>query len=91
MSSSVSSLSSGSMMSLYSDSDVGNVEVRGCVQFALQYEAKKKELQIRVIQCRDLAEAKKQRSDPAGLPLTSSLSPSCCSTRSSRRSCRAGS
>nr|XP_005302055.1 synaptotagmin-like protein 1 isoform X1 [Chrysemys picta bellii]XP_023963408.1 synaptotagmin-like protein 1 isoform X2 [Chrysemys picta bellii]XP_023963409.1 synaptotagmin-like protein 1 isoform X1 [Chrysemys picta bellii]XP_042700598.1 synaptotagmin-like protein 1 isoform X1 [Chrysemys picta bellii] len=68
MSSSVSSLSSstlsGSMMSLYSDSDVGNVEVRGCVQFALQYEAKKKELQIRVIQCRDLAEAKKQRSDP---------------------------
>ncbi|XP_034610225.1 synaptotagmin-like protein 1 [Trachemys scripta elegans] len=68
MSSSVSSLSSstlsGSMISLYSDSDVGNVEVRGCVQFALQYEAKKKELQIRVIQCRDLAEAKKQRSDP---------------------------
>ncbi|XP_026512983.1 synaptotagmin-like protein 1 [Terrapene carolina triunguis] len=68
MSSSVSSLSSstlsGSMMSLYSDSDVGNVEVRGCIQFALQYEAKKKELQIRVIQCRDLAEAKKQRSDP---------------------------
>ncbi|CAM4673021.1 unnamed protein product [Lepidochelys olivacea] len=68
MSSSVSSLSSstlsGSMMSLYSDSDVGNVEVRGCIQFALQYEARKKELQIQVIQCRDLAEAKKQRSDP---------------------------
>lgn len=52
------------MMSLYSDSDVGNVEVRGCIQFALQYEARKKELQIQVIQCRDLAEAKKQRSDP---------------------------
>uniref|UniRef100_A0A8C3RVA4 Synaptotagmin-like protein 1 n=1 Tax=Chelydra serpentina TaxID=8475 RepID=A0A8C3RVA4_CHESE len=68
MSSSISSLSSstlsGSMMSLYSDSDLGNVEVRGCIQFALQYEAKKKELQIRVVQCRDLAEAKKQRSDP---------------------------
>ncbi|XP_050787981.1 synaptotagmin-like protein 1 [Gopherus flavomarginatus] len=68
MSSSVSSLSSStlssSMMSLYSDSDVGNVEVRGCIQFALQYEAKRKELHIRVIQCQDLAEAKKQRSDP---------------------------
>ncbi|XP_067399390.1 synaptotagmin-like protein 1 [Emydura macquarii macquarii] len=68
MSSSVSSLSSstlsGSMMSLYSDSDLGNVEVRGCIQVSLRYEAKKKELQIQVIQCRDLAEAKKQRSDP---------------------------
>ncbi|XP_075765282.1 synaptotagmin-like protein 1 [Pelodiscus sinensis] len=68
MSSSVSSLSSstlsGSMMSLYSDSDVGQVEVQGCIQFSLQYEARKKELQIQVIQCRDLAAAKKQRSDP---------------------------
>ncbi|XP_074832364.1 synaptotagmin-like protein 1 isoform X2 [Carettochelys insculpta] len=67
-SSSLSSLSSstlsGSMMSLYSDSDVGQVEVRGCIQFSLQYEARKKELHIQVIQCRDLAEAKKQRSDP---------------------------
>uniref|UniRef100_A0A8D0HKX4 Synaptotagmin-like protein 1 n=1 Tax=Sphenodon punctatus TaxID=8508 RepID=A0A8D0HKX4_SPHPU len=67
-SSSVSSLSSstlsGSMMSLYSDSDIGNVEVRGCIQFSLQYEPKKKELHIQVVQCRDLAEAKKRRSDP---------------------------
>uniref|UniRef100_K7F6X2 Synaptotagmin like 1 n=1 Tax=Pelodiscus sinensis TaxID=13735 RepID=K7F6X2_PELSI len=55
---------SGSMMSLYSDSDVGQVEVQGCIQFSLQYEARKKELQIQVIQCRDLAAAKKQRSDP---------------------------
>uniref|UniRef100_A0A8C8VDT2 Synaptotagmin-like protein 1 n=1 Tax=Pelusios castaneus TaxID=367368 RepID=A0A8C8VDT2_9SAUR len=64
MSSLSSSTMSGSMMSLYSDSDMGNVEVRGCIQVALCYEAKKKELQIQVIQCRDLAEAKKQRSDP---------------------------
>ncbi|XP_030073929.1 synaptotagmin-like protein 1 isoform X2 [Microcaecilia unicolor] len=67
-SSSVSSLSSstlsGSIMSLYSDGDIGNVEVRGCIQFSLQYDTRKKELQVVIIQCRDLAEAKKQRSDP---------------------------
>nr|XP_033811652.1 synaptotagmin-like protein 1 [Geotrypetes seraphini]XP_033811654.1 synaptotagmin-like protein 1 [Geotrypetes seraphini] len=67
-SSSVSSLSSstlsGSIMSLYSDGDIGNVEVRGCIQFSLQYDGRKKELHVVIIQCRDLAEAKKQRSDP---------------------------
>ncbi|XP_034976165.2 synaptotagmin-like protein 1 isoform X1 [Zootoca vivipara] len=67
-SSSFSSLSSstmsGSMMSVFSDNDVGNVDVRGCIQFSLQYDSRKKALHIQVIQCRDLAEAKKQRSDP---------------------------
>ncbi|KAH0631227.1 hypothetical protein JD844_005463 [Phrynosoma platyrhinos] len=67
-SSSFSSLSSstmsGSMMSVFSDNDLGNVEVRGCIQFSLQYDSIKRELHIQVIQCRDLAEAKKQRSDP---------------------------
>uniref|UniRef100_A0A8D2J7T1 Synaptotagmin-like protein 1 n=1 Tax=Varanus komodoensis TaxID=61221 RepID=A0A8D2J7T1_VARKO len=67
-SSSFSSLSSstmsGSMMSVFSDNDIGNVEVRGCIQFSLQYDSMRKELHIQVIQCRDLAEAKKQRSDP---------------------------
>ncbi|XP_069478998.1 synaptotagmin-like protein 1 isoform X2 [Ambystoma mexicanum] len=55
---------SGSIMSLYSDGDIGSVEVRGCIQFSLQYDSRKKELMILIVQCRDLAEAKKQRSDP---------------------------
>ncbi|XP_068773614.1 synaptotagmin-like protein 1 isoform X2 [Struthio camelus] len=67
-SSSVSSLSSstlsGSLMSLYSDSELGKVAVRGCVQFALHYDPAKKELHVHVVRCRELAEAKKQRSDP---------------------------
>uniref|UniRef100_A0A8D0BEX5 Synaptotagmin-like protein 1 n=1 Tax=Salvator merianae TaxID=96440 RepID=A0A8D0BEX5_SALMN len=67
-SSSFSSLSSstmsGSMMSIFSDHDFGTVDVRGCIQFSLQYDARKKEFHIQVIQCRDLAEARKQRSDP---------------------------
>ncbi|XP_029475367.1 synaptotagmin-like protein 1 [Rhinatrema bivittatum] len=67
-SSSVSSLSSstlsGSIMSLYSDGDIGNVEVKGCIQFSLQYDTRKKELHVVIIQCRDLAEAKKHRADP---------------------------
>ncbi|XP_060640386.2 synaptotagmin-like protein 1 [Anolis sagrei] len=67
-SSSFSSLSSstmsGSTMSVFSDNDIGNVEVRGCIQFSLQYDSLKRELHVQVIQCRDLAEAKKQRSDP---------------------------
>ncbi|KAJ7304270.1 hypothetical protein JRQ81_011811 [Phrynocephalus forsythii] len=67
-SSSFSSLSSstmsGSTVSVFSDNDIGSVEVRGCIQFSLRYVSTKKELQIQVIQCRDLAEAKKQRSDP---------------------------
>lgn len=38
--------------------------VRGCVQFSLRYDPAKKELQVHVLRCRELAEAKKQRSDP---------------------------
>ncbi|XP_030360109.1 synaptotagmin-like protein 1 isoform X5 [Strigops habroptila] len=67
-SSSVSSLSSStlssSLMSLYSESELGRVAVRGCVQFSLCYDPAKKELQVHVLRCRELAEAKKQRSDP---------------------------
>ncbi|XP_071432770.1 synaptotagmin-like protein 1 [Pithys albifrons albifrons] len=67
-SSSVSSLSSstlsGSLMSLYSEGELGSVAVRGCVQFSLRYDPAKKELQVHVVRCRELAEAKKQRSDP---------------------------
>ncbi|KAM9268026.1 synaptotagmin-like protein 1 [Morus bassanus] len=67
-SSSVSSLSSstlsGSLMSLYSEGELGSVAVRGCVQFSLRYDLAKKELQVHVLRCRELAEAKKQRSDP---------------------------
>ncbi|XP_029141421.1 synaptotagmin-like protein 1 [Protobothrops mucrosquamatus] len=67
-SSSASSLSSstmsGSMASMFSDNDIGSIEVRGCIQFSLRYDSSKKELHVQIIQCRDLAEAKKQRSDP---------------------------
>ncbi|KAM6296151.1 synaptotagmin-like protein 1 [Aegotheles albertisi] len=67
-SSSISSLSSstlsGSLMSLYSEGELGSVAVRGCVQFSLRYDLAKKELQVHVLRCRELAEAKKQRSDP---------------------------
>ncbi|XP_058052490.1 synaptotagmin-like protein 1 isoform X2 [Ahaetulla prasina] len=67
-SSSASSLSSstmsGSMASMFSDNDIGSIDVRGCVQFSLRYDSYKKELHVQIIQCRDLAEAKKQRSDP---------------------------
>lgn len=67
-SSSISSLSSstmsGSLMSVFSDNELGSVEVRGCIQFSLQYDGQKKELQVQIIQCRDLAEARKQRTDP---------------------------
>ncbi|XP_051493897.1 synaptotagmin-like protein 1 [Apus apus] len=67
-SSSISSLSSstlsGSLMSLYSEGELGSVAVRGCVQFSLRYDPAKKELQVHVLRCRELAEAKKQRSDP---------------------------
>ncbi|XP_074903681.1 synaptotagmin-like protein 1 [Buteo buteo] len=67
-SSSVSSLSSstlsGSLMSLYSEGELGSVAVRGCVQFSLCYDPAKKELRVHVLRCRELAEAKKQRSDP---------------------------
>ncbi|XP_054854806.1 synaptotagmin-like protein 1 [Eublepharis macularius] len=67
-SSSISSLSSstmsGSLMSVFSDNEGGSVDVRGCIQFSLYYDPKKKELHIQIIQCRDLAEARKQRTDP---------------------------
>ncbi|XP_064028568.1 synaptotagmin-like protein 1 isoform X2 [Pogoniulus pusillus] len=67
-SSSVSSLSSstlsGSLMSLYSEAELRGVAVRGCVQLSLRYEAAQQELQVHVLRCRELAEAKKQRSDP---------------------------
>ncbi|NXP96024.1 SYTL1 protein, partial [Passerina amoena] len=55
---------SGSLMSLYSEGELGRVAVRGCVQFSLRYQAAEKELQVHVLRCRQLAEAKKQRSDP---------------------------
>ncbi|NXC40901.1 SYTL1 protein, partial [Penelope pileata] len=55
---------SGSLMSLYSDGELGRVPVRGCVQFSLRYEPAARELQVHVVRCRELAEAKKQRSDP---------------------------
>ncbi|NXW85120.1 SYTL1 protein, partial [Alopecoenas beccarii] len=55
---------SGSLMSLYSEGELGSVAVRGCVQFSLRYDPNKKELQVHVLRCRELAEAKKQRSDP---------------------------
>uniref|UniRef100_A0A8D0EXN1 Synaptotagmin like 1 n=1 Tax=Strix occidentalis caurina TaxID=311401 RepID=A0A8D0EXN1_STROC len=54
-SSSVSSLSSstlsGSLMSLYSEGELGSVAVRGCVQFSLRYDPAKKELQVHVLRC----------------------------------------
>ncbi|NXU77702.1 SYTL1 protein, partial [Oreotrochilus melanogaster] len=55
---------SGSLMSLYSEGELGRVAVRGCVQFSLCYDPAKKELQVHVLRCRELAEAKRQRSDP---------------------------
>ncbi|XP_058712670.1 synaptotagmin-like protein 1 isoform X1 [Poecile atricapillus] len=67
-SSSVSSLSSstlsGSLMSLYSEGELGRVAVRGCVQFSLRYDPARKELQVHVLRCRELAQARKERSDP---------------------------
>ncbi|XP_074191751.1 synaptotagmin-like protein 2 isoform X15 [Rhinolophus sinicus] len=66
-SSGMTSLSSvsGSVMSVYSG-DFGNLEVKGSIQFAVDYVDSLKELHIFVAQCKDLAaaDAKKQRSDP---------------------------
>ncbi|KAF6334417.1 synaptotagmin like 2 [Rhinolophus ferrumequinum] len=66
-SSGMTSLSSvsGSVMSVYSG-DFGNLEVKGNIQFAVDYVDSLKELHIFVAQCKDLAaaDAKKQRSDP---------------------------
>ncbi|NXX75719.1 SYTL1 protein, partial [Urocolius indicus] len=55
---------SGSLMSLYSEGELGSVAVRGCVQLSLSYDAAGRELQVHVLRCRQLAEAKRQRSDP---------------------------
>uniref|UniRef100_A0A8C0ZT37 Synaptotagmin-like protein 2 n=2 Tax=Castor canadensis TaxID=51338 RepID=A0A8C0ZT37_CASCN len=56
---------SGSVMSIYSG-DFGNLEVKGHIQFAVDYVESLKELHVFVAQCKDLAAAdvKKQRSDP---------------------------
>ncbi|XP_028674515.1 synaptotagmin-like protein 1 [Erpetoichthys calabaricus] len=55
---------SGSMMSLFSSGEFGTLEVKGSILFALKYDQTKEELHIEVARCQDLAEAKKQRSDP---------------------------
>lgn len=59
---------SGSVMSVYSG-DFGNLEVKGNIQFAVDYVDSLKELHVFVAQCKDLAAAdvKKQRSDPLSI------------------------
>lgn len=56
---------SGSVMSVCSG-DIGNVDVKGTIQFAMNYVEKLGEFHIFVVQCRDLAvgEPKRNRSDP---------------------------
>ncbi|OWK53703.1 Synaptotagmin-like protein 2 [Lonchura striata] len=56
---------SGSLMSIYS-ADFGNVDVKGSIQFAIDYVEQLNELHIFICQCKDLAVAdvKRQRSDP---------------------------
>lgn len=55
----------GSISSLYLG-DVGNIDVQGSIQFALNYIQKIGEFHIFVVHCNDLAVAdtKKNRSDP---------------------------
>ncbi|KAM8977674.1 synaptotagmin-like protein 2 [Pelodytes ibericus] len=66
-SSGMASLSSvsGSVMSVYSG-DFGNVDIKGNIQFAVDYVEQLKEFHVFVAQCKDLAAAdvKKLRSDP---------------------------
>ncbi|NXP31107.1 SYTL2 protein, partial [Leiothrix lutea] len=66
-SSGMASLSSvsGSLMSIYS-ADFGNVDVKGNIQFAIDYVEQLSELHIFICQCKDLAVAdvKRHRSDP---------------------------
>ncbi|XP_031817733.1 synaptotagmin-like protein 2 isoform X12 [Sarcophilus harrisii] len=66
-SSGMTSLSSvsGSAMSVYSG-DFGNLEIKGSIQFAIDYVDTLMEFHVFVAQCKDLAAAdvKKQRSDP---------------------------
>ncbi|XP_073473952.1 synaptotagmin-like protein 2 [Aquarana catesbeiana] len=56
---------SGSVMSIYSG-DFGNVDIKGGIEFSIDYVEKLKEFLIYIYQCRELAvaEVKKQRSDP---------------------------
>ncbi|XP_074160742.1 synaptotagmin-like protein 2 isoform X9 [Sminthopsis crassicaudata] len=56
---------SGSAMSVYSG-DFGNLEIKGSIQFAIDYVDTLMEFHVFVAQCKDLAAAdiKKQRSDP---------------------------
>ncbi|NXP70111.1 SYTL2 protein, partial [Ramphastos sulfuratus] len=56
---------SGSLMSIYS-ADFGNVDVKGNIQFAIDYVEQLNELHIFICQCKGLAVAdvKRQRSDP---------------------------
>ncbi|NWI97506.1 SYTL2 protein, partial [Pitta sordida] len=66
-SSGMASLSSvsGSLMSIYS-ADFGSIDVKGNIQFAIDYVEQLKEFHIFICQCKDLAVAdvKRQRSDP---------------------------
>ncbi|NXF85522.1 SYTL2 protein, partial [Eubucco bourcierii] len=66
-SSGMASLSSvsGSLMSIYS-ADFGNVDVKGNIQFAIDYVEQLNELHVFICQCKGLAVAdvKRQRSDP---------------------------
>ncbi|KAM6439455.1 synaptotagmin-like protein 2 isoform 3-T3 [Rhynochetos jubatus] len=66
-SSGMASLSSvsGSLLSIYS-ADFGNIDVKGNIQFAIDYVEQLNELHIFICQCKDLAVAdvKRQRSDP---------------------------
>ncbi|NWJ11330.1 SYTL1 protein, partial [Crypturellus undulatus] len=55
---------SSSLVSLYSEGELGRAAVRGCVQLALRYEPAARELHVHVLRCRALAEARRQRSDP---------------------------
>lgn len=52
-------------MSIYS-ADFGSVDVKGNIQFAIDYVEQLNELHIFICQCKDLAVAdvKRQRSDP---------------------------
>ncbi|XP_063287502.1 synaptotagmin-like protein 2 isoform X7 [Pelobates fuscus] len=56
---------SGSVMSIYSG-DFGNVDIKGNIQFAIDYVDQLKEFHVFVSQCKDLAigDVKRQRSDP---------------------------
>ncbi|KAM4046049.1 synaptotagmin-like protein 2 isoform 9-T9 [Anomaloglossus baeobatrachus] len=56
---------SGSVMSVYSG-DFGNVDIKGSIEYSIEYVEELKEFIIYIYQCKDLAAAdvKKQRSDP---------------------------